>query len=583
MLRGFRWQALVLLMAAILFSLSLINRQSSPPPVAATPTPQATTAVPSATPLPAPTAAPQVNAPVNIPTFREAVVGSIQRLNPLFASLNPVDADITALIFEGLTRINAFGEPVPGLASSWVISSDGLEYIFRLRGDVRWHDGLPFSADDVIYTFSLLQSSDFPGDPALGAFWRTVEVERLDTGLVRFRLTQPLGNFLDAMSIGILPEHALRGTTARQIASHPFNLSPIGTGPYQLEALRADDGGALQGVDLRVSPNFRERPEAANRYAVDRLSFRLYPSFDAALAARQSGEVDGLAGQTREQRDALLSLPNTAVYTSPQPITGMLIYNWQQDSTAYFREQRVRIALQTALDRHAIIARYSATLGVMPADSPLIPGSWGYSGALPWPPPNLDAARSLLETANLRRGESEATEEPSSSGLLSFSILTPNEPAALVSAVQEIAAQWSQMNISVSVEAVDAATYQARLEAGTFDVALVELSLAGSADPDIYQFWDQAEYPDGKNYGGMDDRRVIEELERARRDPFGINRAIRYQNFQHIFIERAIAIPLYYPLYTYATAAGVSGVQLGYSATPASRFVTIADWQIAGQ
>lgn len=576
MLRGFRWQVLVLLMAAALFSLSLVNRLSSLPPAPATPTMQPAAAAPSATPPPTPTFPPSDAASASISTFREAVVGSIQRLNPLFANLNPVDADITALIFEGLTRINAFGEPVPGLASSWVISSDELEYIFRLRDDVRWHDGLPFTADDVIYTFSLLQSSDFPGDPALGAFWRTIEVERLDNSLVRFRLTQPLGGFLDAVSIGILPEHALRGTTARQIAAHPFNLAPIGTGPYQLEALRAGDDGALVGVDLRVAPNYRARPEAANRYAIDRLSFRLYPTFDAALATFQTGDADGLAGQTREQRDALLSVPGTAIYTSPQPIVGMLIYNWQQDSTAYFREQRVRIALQTALDRHAIISRYSSALDVMPADSPLIPGSWAYSSALPWPPPNPDEARELLETANLRR------EEPSSGSLLSFSILTPNQPAALVSAVQEIATQWSQLNLSVSVEALDPASYQTRLEAGAFDVALVELSLAGSADPDIYQFWDQAEYPDGKNYGGMDDRRAIEELERARRDPFGINRIIRYRNFQEIFVERAIALPLYYPLYTYATAAEVSGVQLGYSATPASRFITIADWQIAG-
>src|SRR5690606_28272637 len=75
-----------------------------------------------------------------VPTFREALVGSVQRLNPLFAPLNPVDRDITSLIFEGLTRTNAYGEPEAVLARDWTISSDGLEYIVRLRDDVLWQD-----------------------------------------------------------------------------------------------------------------------------------------------------------------------------------------------------------------------------------------------------------------------------------------------------------------------------------------------------------------------------------------------------------------------------------------------------------
>jgi hypothetical protein len=105
--------------------------------------------------------------------------------------------------------------------------------------------------------------------------------------------------------------------------------------------------------------------------------------------------------------------------------------------------------------------------------------------------------------------------------------------------------------------------------------------MGGSADPDVYQFWDADQYPDGKNYGGVDDIRIAEELERARSDPSGINRIIRYQVFQRDFIARAIAIPLYYPLYTYITAAQVDGVQLGFVASPSSRFYTIGDWTLS--
>lgn len=583
MLRGFRWQFLVLVMALALFTASLLSRQSnlpqpsSPtePPVQLTPSPDVPTQTPPPTPMPG------VIPPSSLsetPTYREALVGSVQRLNPLFANLNPVDRDITSLIFEGLSRIDAYGQPVPGLAKSWVISSDSLEYIIQLRDDVLWQDGIGFTADDVIYTIGLLQANDFPGDAALGAFWRTIEVERLDTYLVRFRLTQPLGNFLDALSIGLLPEHALRGTTAAQIAAHPFNLSPIGTGPYQLEAARSANGTQLEIIDLRAAPAYRQRSEGQGGYALDRLTFRLYGSFEAALNALRSGEVDGLAGRNRTERDALLSVPNVNIHTAIEPTLGVLIFNWQRESVRFFREQRVRIGLQTGLDRSSIIERYLSGNAIL-ANSPLIPGSWAYTGDLLWPSPNVESARQLLETANLRRNESaEATAEPSST-LFSFSILVPNDPT-LVSMMGEVAAQWSQLNITVTVEAVDLATYQTRLDAGEFDSALVELSMGHSADPDVYQFWDQ-EPPEGKNYGGMDDRRINEELERARRDPSGINRIIRYTNFQQSFLERAIAIPLYYPLFTYVTAPQISGIQLGYVANPSSRFFTIRDWGIA--
>ncbi len=581
MLRGFRWQLLVFISALVLFVISLLSRSSSaPPPPVITPTTMPPTAeVVKATPTaPEPLVLSPI-APANsdseTPTFREALVGSVQRLNPLFASLNPVDHDITELIFEGLTRINEFGEPLPNLAESWVISSDGLEYVIRLRKDVLWQDGIPFSSADVAYTVSILQDPQFPGEAALGAFWQTIEMQVLDADLIRFRLTQPLGKFLDALSIGILPEHALRGTTAVGLANHPFNLAPIGTGDYQIEALRADSSGALNIVDLRAAPAYRTRPEGQGGYVIDRMRFQLFASFDAALAAVSNGQVDGLAARNRTERAALLTLPDVNIHTTVAPTMGVLIFNWNRDTTRFFREQRVRVALQTGLDRSSIIARYLSNQAIV-ANSPLIPGSWAYSSDLAWPTPDLNAARTMLENANPRLGDDQATAAASAGVRFSFRILAP-EDAAMSSIAGEIAAQWTQLGINVTTDVVDAATYTARLESGDFDAAIVELSMGSSADPDVYNFWDQGQ-PGGHNYGSLDDRRIAEELERARRDYSGINRAIRYHSFQADFVERAIAIPLYYPLFTYATRSNVSGVQLGYEASPSSRFATLREW-----
>lgn len=599
MLRGFRWQLVALLTAASLFAVSLLVRSANSPVTPQPTSPPATEVTEQVIALPTEIPAnPQATrVPVRdtdgIATYREALVGEVQRLNPLFAPMNAVDRDITGLIFEGLTETNAYGEPQALLARDWTISSDGLEYIVRLRDDVLWQDGIPFNADDVIYTMSILRSPDFPGPAELGTFWRTVETEKLGEHLVRFRLTQPLGRFLDMLRIGILPVHALQGTGAAQLASHPFNLSPIGTGPYQLEALRVN-GNTIIAVDLRVAPNYRQRPEGQTGYMLDRLRFIMFRDFASAREALAQGQVDGLVAGERQERRPLLNIAGVVPYTQLQPDLGVIIFNWANVDTAFFREQRLRVALEVGVDRSSVVERNLLNEAVR-ADSPIMPGSWAYMSDLPWPPHNPGEARELLarayeraqETAPEATAEPETTEEATAEAteavslpsniLFSFEILAPDDEA-LARMAQEIATQWSQYGLGVRVVTADEATFQARLESGDFDAALVELALGDSADPDVYEFWHEGQYQTGKNYGGASDRRVSEALEKARQEISGVNRVVYYQQFQRDFVDRAIAIPIYYPLFTYAVADDVQGVQLGFIGTPADRFRNIQDW-----
>jgi ABC-type transport system substrate-binding protein len=215
------------------------------------------------------------------------------------------------------------------------------------------------------------------------------------------------------------------------------------------------------------------------------------------------------------------------------------------------------------------------------ANSPLPPLSWAHNygqGGTVWAGYDLEAARELLSTVRIESDGNESPDaQPVGGVLFAFSILTMDDPA-LVSVAQEIAAQWEQLNLQVAVEAVNGATYQSRLESGQFDVALVELSLGGGADPDVYAFWHQGQYPDGKNYGGANDRTISEALERARRDVNGLHRASYYSDFQREFVARVIGIPLYYPLYSYAVSTSVTGIQLGFLGSASDRFMTIANW-----
>ncbi len=613
--RGLRLPFAALLLASALLIAALLTRADDgrAVPVTATPepAPQSTPVPLEVTPSPAPaeTVAAAPAAPANV--LVEALVGRISRLNPLLATYNPVDRDITALIFEGLTTTNQYGEIVPDLAESWTVSPDGLDYFVTLRQDVLWHDGLPFTADDVVFTFRLLGDPLFPGAEELRTFWRTVEVDALTETIVRFRLTQPLASFPDQLRIGIVPAHALAGTAVQDLARHPFNLSPIGTGPYQFEALTAS-GGQIDGVQLRVAPVYRQRPEGQTGYQLDRLVFRTYDTVEAALAAFRAGEVHSIGTIPPEALDLARQTPGLSLYTTIAPRVGVLIYNWERSAVRFVRNPRVRLALAHAVDRPALVARHLSGRAVL-ADSPLLPTSWAYVPGSPWPAYDMAQAEALLQTASFLfeqptptptptvtptpaegevtptaeatltpeatpEAEAEAQEEPLR---LSLTLLTYDDPALLALA-GDIATAWGQLGFTVSVEGVSAAELRERLEAGDFDAALVEFSFEPSADPDPFVFWHQGQYQTGQNYGGMDDRRISEELEAARRDPYGINRLEHYRRFQQLFAERAPALVLYYPLIGYAADARLQGVQLGFLGDPSDRFRTLQDWYFEG-
>lgn len=527
----------------------------------------------------------------------EGLIGNINKLNPLFADFNPVDQDITALIFEGLTQINDFGEVEPDLAERWEVSRDGLEYVFVLRRDVLWHDGIPFTSADVAYTINVMRDGNYNGDPALTAFWRTVEMTVIDDFTLRFRLVQPLAVFPEQLKMGILPAHILERYPVEQLERHPFNLDPIGTGPYQVEQLYATDGQL--SISLRVAPVYRQRPEGQAGFAIDRIVFRTYATPEQAVAALVRGEVNSIGRLDPARLSSLNGVTSLTVYSRPLGAVGVLIYNWRRDDVAYFSNPRVHAAFAKGIDRSGAVLTALAGQAI-PAESPLIPGMWAYDATALHPTYNVDAARETLATVSFEV-EVESTDTPTEASTdipseaatesppdapppvttttlrRDFTILVIDVPH-FVALADHLAGQFNTLNFAVTVEAVDEDTYFQRLEAGDFDTAIVEYSFAPYADPDAYAFWHVSQAGSGVNYGGMDDARLNELLELGRREHLGGVRAQYYQEFQQLFAERSPALMLYHPLYAYVADKRLTGIQLGFIATPADRFRHIQDW-----
>ncbi len=587
MLRGFRWQLIALLIAlaacaaAVLFR---ISRQSALQATAtATPLFSETNVVesrtPTATSLPAtnetsPTGRSIIAAPAAT-TFREGLVGSIQRINPLFAHLNPPDQDIASLIFEGLFAINDYGEAVPRLAAELVTSSDGLEYVVRLRNDIKWQDGMPFTADDAIYTFSMLSAAEYADFSTTASFWQTVETQKLSSDLLRFRLVQPFSSFPVLLSIGILPEHALRGTSVLDLASHPFNLTPIGTGPYQLAALHSDAAQTITAAHLQRSPTHRERQDAQLGFLFRDLIFRLFDSTEDAIGAYESGDIDALAVRGPPYR--LLALPQSQHFRQALSELGVLIFNW---SDSPFTERRVRQALALSLDLPQLAQAHAGAAAVL-ADSPYILGSSVYQPSAFWHTYDLEKANTLLAAVELApsaatAGDTDDEEDPEQ--IAPYRLLV-EDSGQLRELAGDIAAQWRQLGMDFSVESVDARTLSNRLESGEFDAAIVTQRIG--ADRDLFRFWHPAQHGGGGNYGAASHNEMAELIEIARGETYAGRRALLHQQIQEVFAEQALAIPLYYPLLTYIARDSIEGLRLGFLTSPADRFRGIQHWRPA--
>ena len=226
-----------------------------------------------------------------------------------------------------------------------------------------------------------------------GEFWQTVRNAETERPSPSLSLGSASGKFPPPIDHRHVAGTCLRGTTVSKLVQHPFNLTPIGTGPYQLDSLQVSEGNVIDAVELALSPVFQERPQARDGYTLSRLRFQFYPDVDAALQAYASGEVNALANIA--PRESLLSLPQSQILTQVNSSLFVLIFNWRDRP---FSDRKIRQALSLSLDVPSLTERQLGSSATY-ADSPYTPGSSVYSPNTNWTSYDLVQATTLLEAA----------------------------------------------------------------------------------------------------------------------------------------------------------------------------------------
>lgn len=497
-------------------------------------------------------------------TYIEGVAGTPRYVNPLLSTYNDVDRDLVALVFNGLTVADEHGQILPDLADTWQISKDNLSYTFRLRRDVRWHDGAPFTADDVVFTIGVLKSRDFQGPPGLGELWRTVEVRQLDRYAVQLTLGEPFAPFLSHTTVGLLPAHLLKDVPAGQLLDHGFNMQPTGTGRFKVREVTSQHALLVANDDY-----YGGRPYLAE------VEFIFYPDHPTVLAAYRRGEIHGMGGVPTEYTDEVLAEENLRLYSAPLSGYGVVFLNLEQP---VFQERAVRRALLWATDRQAIIDQAMAGQATV-ANGPVVPFSWAYETNAPAYSYDPARARALLQEAGWTDDDGDGVREKGDFRL-EFALLT-NDDATRVSIIKELARQWAQVGVRAIPEAAAVAgVVRDFLAPRDYDAVFYEWQRLPS-DPDPYPQWHSTQNLGmGQNFTGYNNEQADLILEEARRTTDAGHRGSLYRDLQLIIAEDVPALPLYHPVYTYAVDRQIHDVLLGPMQDGPDRFRTIIQWHM---
>jgi len=496
-------------------------------------------------------------------SYTEGVQGQPLYLNPVVSHSNPVDSDLSMLIFSSLFRYNAEGKLDPDLVNTWERSDNGLTYTVRLRNNVKWHDSQPLTADDVIFTLNLIRNPSYGS--SLRGNWEGIDVAKIDDYTLTFTLKNTYTPFLHNLTFGILPKHLWGDVTSDKFLLTELNRKPVGSGMYTFARLDKDQNGKVTSVTLRANKEYYGQKPHLNE-----LIFRFYSTPKDILDAYTKGEVKGIANIEDSGASELKNSSDINIYQIPTTRIYGIFFNQKKSIIA--ADKNIREALSLATNKEALLKEALNDRGTV-VNTPLTPNMLGFRENLNNYEYNIEKAKSILKDSGWNElndkerkkvkdaaGESEiARYNEKSKKLLVLNLTIPDYPE-LVKTADLLKKQWEKVGVELKLDIVDTSeTLQNKISDRNYEALLFGEVL--QADPDPTPFWhSNSKQAPGLNLAMFDNQEVDGILDSARQEINEDKRAELYGQFQEIVIKEKPAIFLFSPYYLYGVSTDFQGV-----------------------
>ncbi len=447
-------------------------------------------------------------------------------------------------IFDTLVEFKPGTTEVQGaLAESWNVSADGLEFTFNLRPGVKFHDGTPFNADAVAFSFERQMDESHPyydhgpwkyfGGMGMGGIIDEVVV--VNDLTVKFVLTAPEAPFIANLAMDFA---AIVSPTAVALYDEEFPSNPVGTGPFKLVSWTKDDSIVLEAN----KDYWGEGPY------LDRLILRVIPDATARYLALKAGEVDLIDFPSAEDLELMAADPNIELIQQAGLNVGYIAMNLDKEP---FGDVRVRQAMNYAINREEIIEGVYGSAGQV-AKNPIPPTIWSYNDDIEPYPFDPDKARELLAEAGFPNGFS--------TDLWAMPVARPYNPNARRIA-EIVQAQLADIGVEIEIVSYDWGTYLDKTDVGEHSMAMLGWT-GDNGDPDNFIYLllsaDSA-VPPAMNISFWRNEEFTNLTLEAKRVYDQDARAKLYEQAQVIFHEEAPWVPIAHSVVTVPVLNTVHG------------------------
>jgi peptide/nickel transport system substrate-binding protein len=459
------------------------------------------------------------------------VVSSIadaRTLIPILAS-DSASGNICGMVFNGLVKYDTNFKIIGDLAESWDILDGGLVIVFHLRKNVKWHDGKPFTARDVEFTYRKLI------DPAVktpysGDFQKIKRLEAIDDHTVRVAYNEPFAPALSSWGMSIMPEHILKKEDLNKTS---FSRSPIGTGPYRFKTWKTGDH-----IELVSNHGYFEL-----RPFIDRYIYRIIPDESTIFLELQVQGVD-MASLTplqyTRQTDNTFFKTHYQKFKYPGFGYSYMAYNLLDPR---FSDVRVRKAINYAVDKQAIIDAVFFGLAKI-TTGPFVTDSWAYNKSVAPVAYDAERAKGLLREAGWydRNGDGWVDKD---GRVFEFTVLVNQGNTDRLRSGEMIQRYLKDVGIRMKIRVVEWSTMLSDfIDKRRFDAVLCGWSLP--RDPDNYDIWHSSKTREGEfNFIGYKNVEVDRLLEEGRRQFDEASRAAAYHRIHEILYDEQPYMFLY--------------------------------------